>query len=85
MTLVKAFHGVLLTTTVMSLVGCGATARLAVSDGMGPNPALPAPSTSLIPTVNVVSAKGWSGEEKPLAAEGTAVGAFARGLDHPRC
>lgn len=84
MTVVKTFHSVLLTTTVMSLVGCGATARLAVSDGMGPNPALPAPSTSLIPTVNVVTAKGWSGEETPVAAEGTTVSAFARGLDHPR-
>src|SRR5687767_5647581 len=64
--------------------GCGATARLTVADGTGPNPVLPAPRRSLLPTVNVVSAKGWSGEEKPMAVEGTAVSAFARGLDHPR-
>ncbi len=84
MTLAKASYSLLFTTTVMSLVGCGATARLAVSDGTGPNPALPAPSTSLIPTVNVVTAKGWSGEDKPVAANGLRVAAFARGLDHPR-
>src|SRR5688572_5404884 len=64
--------------------GCGATARLTVADGTGPKPVLPAPRRSLLPTVNVVSAKGWTGEEKPVAPEGTAVRAFARGFDHPR-
>jgi glucose/arabinose dehydrogenase len=64
--------------------GCGTTARLTVADGTGPKPVLPAPRRSLLPTVNVVSAKGWIGEEKPVAVEGTAVRAFARALDHPR-
>jgi glucose/arabinose dehydrogenase len=32
----------------------------------------------------VVTAKGWTGDEKPVAAEGTVVSAFARALDHPR-
>src|SRR5688572_29154675 len=64
--------------------GCGATARLAVADGTGPKPVLPAPRRSLLPTVNVVTATGWTGEEKPVAVEGTAVSALARGLDHPR-
>jgi glucose/arabinose dehydrogenase len=82
--LVNVFRSALLTATVVSLAGCGATARLAVSDGIGPNPVLPAPSTSLLPTVNVVTAKGWSGDEKPVAAQGLSVTAFARGLDHPR-
>lgn len=80
----KACHGVLLTAVAISFVGCGATARLAVSDGIGPKPVLPPPRTSLIPTVNVVTAKGWSGDERPAAAEGLNVVAFARGLDHPR-
>jgi glucose/arabinose dehydrogenase len=74
----------LLTAGLMILVGCGSTARLTVTDGTGPNPTLPAPSRSMFPTVNVVTAKGWSGEEKPAAAQGLAVVAFARGLDHPR-
>jgi glucose/arabinose dehydrogenase len=80
-----AFAGsVLLLMAASALAGCGATARLTVADGTGPTPVLPAPSGSLLPTVNVVSAKGWSDKEKPMAAEGTMVSAFARGLDHPR-
>ncbi|HEY8165501.1 MAG TPA: sorbosone dehydrogenase family protein [Gemmatimonadaceae bacterium] len=51
---------------------------------MGPNPALPKPSTSLIPLVNVVKAKGWPADRTPIAAPGTIVTAFARGLNHPR-
>ena len=34
--------------------------------------------------MHVVTAKGWPEGAKPVAAEGTAVAAFARGLDHPR-
>lgn len=81
----KAFAwSLMLVVTVSALAGCGATARLPIADGTGPKPVLPAPRRSLLPTVNVVTAKGWTGEEKPVAADGTAVSAFARGLDHPR-
>jgi glucose/arabinose dehydrogenase len=69
---------------MVSLVGCGATARLTVAAGTGPNPVLPEPSRSLFPTVNVVTAKGWGGDAKPVAPQGLAVVAFARALDHPR-
>ncbi|MEO8193682.1 MAG: sorbosone dehydrogenase family protein [Gemmatimonadales bacterium] len=62
---------------------CAAPARLPVKAGMGPNPELPPPSTSLIPLVNVVTAKGWNGA-KPSPASGLAVAAFASGLQHPR-
>jgi glucose/arabinose dehydrogenase len=64
--------------------GCASAARLPVSAGTGPNPTLPKPDTSLIPMVHVVKARGWPADGTPVAAEGTAVGAFARGLDHPR-
>ncbi|MBA3342739.1 MAG: sorbosone dehydrogenase family protein [Gemmatimonadaceae bacterium] len=67
-----------------SLIACGAPALLPVSAGIGPNPALPPPSTSLIPVINVVTAKGWPAGAAPVAAEGTTVVAFARGLNHPR-
>jgi glucose/arabinose dehydrogenase len=67
-----------------AISGCGTTAQLSVSDGTGPRPILPEPDTSLLPTVNVVTAKGWAGEQEPLAAHGLAVAAFARGLNHPR-
>src|SRR5688572_11033115 len=65
-------------------MGCGAAARLPVSAGTGPDPALPPPSRSLIPVVKVATARGWPPDAKPVAAEGTTVAAFARGLDHPR-
>jgi len=63
---------------------CAAPARLSVADGTGPSPALPAPRTSLIPTVKVAPAKGWAAYERPSTAAGTVVNAFAKGLDHPR-
>ncbi|WP_085317112.1 PQQ-dependent sugar dehydrogenase [Derxia lacustris] len=60
------------------------TARLPVSAGMGPDPQLPAPVRSLIPTVNIAPARGWPANGKPQAATGLAVTRFADGLDHPR-
>ena len=66
------------------LAGCGNSARLPVEAGTGPQPQLPAPSKSLIPTVNVAPARGWSGGHQPIGAQGTAVTAFAAQLDHPR-
>src|SRR4051794_19328632 len=68
----------------LSLAGCGSAARLPVSAGTGAHPTLPAPDKALIPRVHVVDAKGWPAGAKPLAAEGTAVAAFAPGLAHPR-
>jgi glucose/arabinose dehydrogenase len=50
----------------------------------GPSPQLPSPQTSLIPTVNIATAKGWPEGGKPTAANGMAVNAFATGLEHPR-
>ena len=63
---------------------CGTPARLPVSAGIGPHPVLPPPEKALIPIVNVVTRKGWPPDAAPTAAEGLAVRAFARGLDHPR-
>jgi glucose/arabinose dehydrogenase len=74
----------LLVLAAVGLAGCASSAKLPVSAGTGPSPTLPAPDKSLIPLVHVVTAKGWAEGAKPLAAEGTAVAAFARDLDHPR-
>lgn len=52
--------------------------------GTGPDPVLPAPQRSLIPTVNIAPAVGWADDARPTPAAGFAVNAFARGLDHPR-
>ena len=66
------------------LTGCGSEAKLLVENGIGPDPKLPAPEKSLIPTINIAPAVGWADGDRPIAAEGTQVVAFADGLDHPR-
>ena len=68
----------------LALAACGDTATLAVSAGTGATPTLPPPQATLIPTVNIAPAKGWPPGTMPLAASGTRVAAFAKGLDHPR-
>lgn len=69
---------------VLSLGACAEQARLPVEAGFGPQPTLPPPNPTLIPTVKVPPAKGWPEGRKPRAAAGLAVNAFASGLDHPR-
>lgn len=66
------------------VVGCGGSARLAAKADTGPNPTLPEPASTLIPTVKVAKAVGWPTGAKPTPATGLAVNAFATGLDHPR-
>jgi glucose/arabinose dehydrogenase len=63
---------------------CGSPARLPVSAETGVNPVIPKPKESVIPVINVVTAKGWPNDVTPVAGEGLAVRAFASGLDHPR-
>ena len=62
----------------------GGPASLPPSSGYGPNPELPEPNQRLIPVVNPPNAIGWADGEKPVAAKGMEVNAFASGLDHPR-
>jgi glucose/arabinose dehydrogenase len=52
--------------------------------GYGPNPDLPAPQKSLLPTVKIAEVKGWGAGEAPAAPAGFTVTRFAEGLDHPR-
>ncbi len=66
------------------LAACGHTAELPEQESFGPNPTLPEPSESFIPTVSIAPAMGWPDGGKPVAASGLAVEAFARDLDHPR-
>lgn len=68
----------------LALAGCNEKADVAIDKGYGPDPSLPAPKNSWIPTVNVAAAVGWPKDAKPDAASGFAVAAFASGLDHPR-
>ena len=52
--------------------------------GYGPAPRLPDPQRSLIPTVNIATAKQWPKGAKPQPADGLSVAAFASELSHPR-
>ncbi|MBA3624555.1 MAG: sorbosone dehydrogenase family protein [Methylibium sp.] len=68
----------------LGLTACGETAKLPVSAGIGPDPQLPEPNKTLIPTVNIAQAVPWPEGSTPTPAPGTTVTAFARDLDHPR-
>ena len=68
----------------LALAACGDIAKLPFSAGVGPDPQLPPPVNTLIPTVKVAPARGWPDGVTPQTASGTTVTAFASGLDHPR-
>ncbi len=68
----------------LALTACAEHATLPVSAGTGPQPTLPAPRQTMLPTVHIAPAKGWASGSTPQAAPGTRVVAFAGGLDHPR-
>jgi glucose/arabinose dehydrogenase len=68
--------------------GCQTSMRHAPVDSppvtLGAMPQLPAPGKSLIPTVQIAVAKGWTQGDHPVPGQGLAVSAFATGLSHPR-
>ncbi|MGA8884705.1 MAG: sorbosone dehydrogenase family protein [Acinetobacter sp.] len=68
----------------VALTGCALPSSSSISDSYGPQPNLPEPKTSLLPTVNIAPAKGWPAGAMPTPAAGLKVQAFARGLEHPR-
>ena len=51
---------------------------------VGPHPTIKPVDKHLVPTIQIAPRKGWAAGEKPAAAAGVAVNAFARDLDHPR-
>ena len=75
---------ILLFNTAIALTACGGAAKIPTSASYGPDPTLPAPDPSLIPTVKIAPAKGWPLGAKPIASRGTLVTAYAKNLDHPR-
>ena len=66
------------------LSACGDSAKLPEEATIGPNPTLPEPVSTLIPTVDIAPAKGWPDGVMPTPASGLTVKALAKGLDHPR-
>jgi glucose/arabinose dehydrogenase len=74
-----------LAVSLAGLAGCGGGAKLPEQATVGPQPELPAPEKSLIPTVHIApAAHGWPQDRAPAPAAGFAVGAYATGLEHPR-
>ena len=69
---------------LLVLSACSEMSKLPSGADTGPNPTLPEPNTTLIPTVKIAPAKGWPAGVTPKAAPGTQVSAFATGLQHPR-
>ena len=59
-------------------------AQLAVQAGTGTDPELPPPKRTVVPTVKIAPAVGWTDGATPTPAAGMEVTAFAEGLDHPR-
>ena len=73
--------------TLALILGAGAcqqTAKLPVESGMGPTPALPEPTKSIIPVVNIAAARGWPDGGRPQVAAGLTVNAYAINFQHPR-
>ena len=70
--------------SALLLSACGDIAKLPEEAAVGPNPTLPEPVQTLIPTVDIAPARGWSEGTTPTPASGLMVTALAKGLDHPR-
>ena len=51
--------GTLACLLLVALAGCGESARLATRAGVGPDPVLPEPVRTALPTVNIAPAVGW--------------------------
>ncbi|MFZ4407236.1 MAG: PQQ-dependent sugar dehydrogenase [Paracraurococcus sp.] len=75
---------------VVALVGGAAVVARRLTDGApqpawGAAPAIPpAKPQGMIPTLKMPTAQGWAPGQRPAAAPGLQVNAFAAGLDHPR-
>ncbi len=50
----------------------------------GSAPDIPIAKPQGIPTLKMPTARGWAAEQRPTAAAGLKVNAFAAGLEHPR-
>lgn len=67
----------------LGLAACGQPAPPA-EHGYGADPQLPAPQTSMLPTLRTADAVGWPAGAAPTAPEGFTVTRYAENLDHPR-
>jgi len=75
---------VLIPASVLALGACGTTSNVPADLAIGPNPPLPKPVSTLIPTVDVAEAAGWPPGRMPVPAAGLRVNEYGGGLQHPR-
>ena len=68
----------------IALAGCGESSLLPPDADKGTQPTLSEPRKTLIPTVHIAPASGWTDGSLPQAAPGLAVTAFGTDLQHPR-
>ncbi|MBA2126155.1 sorbosone dehydrogenase [Hyphomicrobium methylovorum] len=66
------------------LITSPAVAETRYAPGFGPNPELPAPQSTFLPTMKVARATGWPDGVKPAASADLTVTSYASGLLHPR-
>jgi glucose/arabinose dehydrogenase len=70
---------------LIATLACAASEpKLPESAGYGANPTLPTPDVQKLPTMKIAPTQPWKGDEKPTAADGLQVNAFAQDLAHPR-
>jgi len=69
---------------LLGVAGCAEKSRLPAFASVGPTPTIPAPTKTLIPTVDIAPAKGWPAGGMPKVAAGMVVNPLASGLNHPR-
>lgn len=70
--------------TACALAACESESKTPVAQEMGPDPKLPPPNKTLVPTINIAVARGWPAGRKPTPAAGLQVAALAEKLNHPR-
>ncbi len=51
----------------VTLAGCGEMATVPEQQDYGPQPTLPAPHPTIVPTVNTAAATGWKNGVTPIA------------------
>ncbi|MDO8906861.1 MAG: sorbosone dehydrogenase family protein [Pseudohongiella sp.] len=74
----------MLLTAGVLLTACGDQSQIPQENFFGPDPQLPEPTTSLLPTLHVAEAVGWPEGRTPIAAAGAQVTLFADSLQNPR-
>ncbi len=68
----------------LTLAGCSNEDDVDVSQQLGSDPVLPAPSWSLWPDVKVAEVTGWSDGQMPTVSDGLVVTVYATDLANPR-